>query len=71
LGDRDAVVLLALVQFAFAISFHFIPSGDWALLALPVVYVVSRADVSVPRWRWAFLTAYPLHLVVLWVVSRV
>lgn len=37
----------------------------WALLALPVVWLLQQTSPVVPRLRWAFYAAYPLHLVVL------
>ncbi|WP_157266346.1 TraX family protein [Azohydromonas aeria] len=38
----------------------------WALAAAPLVLLASRLDLPVPRLRWAFYAAYPLHLFALW-----
>lgn len=35
----------------------------WALLGLPLAYVLAQWEAPVPRSRWAFWVAYPLHLV--------
>lgn len=40
----------------------------WAFTAVPLVLLASRFSISVPRLRWAFYAAYPMHLVALWVL---
>lgn len=40
----------------------------WALLTLPLLLLASRADLPIPRVRWAFYGYYPLHLAALWLV---
>jgi len=40
----------------------------WALAALPLLFVVSRFDISMPRLRWAFYAYYPAHLAALWLI---
>ncbi len=37
----------------------------YALLALPVAWLVSRFDIELPRNRWLFYVFYPAHLAVL------
>lgn len=39
--------------------------NGWALLALPMLWMLSRYRADVPRWRWTFLGYYVLHLAVL------
>lgn len=38
----------------------------YALLSLPLVWLVHAAAPAVPRLRWMFWVAYPLHLAILW-----
>jgi hypothetical protein len=39
--------------------------NTWALLALPLVWFSTQAGADVPRLRWAFYVAYPVHLSVI------
>ncbi len=41
----------------------------WALVAVPLVWILGSATIDVPRWRWAFLGYYVGHLVVLATIS--
>jgi hypothetical protein len=43
-----------------------INGNAWAFTALPIVLIASRLDLVVPRLRWVFYAAYPLHLFILW-----
>lgn len=43
--------------------------NGWAFLALPMLAVAAQLPVSLPRWRWAFLGYYAVHLAVLAVIS--
>lgn len=43
----------------------------WALVALPVVLTAAQLRLDVPRVRWAFYAAYPLHLLALLLIQRV
>lgn len=36
--------------------------NHWALLAIPVVSILSRSSLDLPRNRWAFYLYYPAHL---------
>jgi len=64
---KSGPVAVALAAFAFAgmAVLNASVAGVWSLLALPLLACASRIDVDVPRHRWAFLAAYPLHLAVL------
>lgn len=45
-------------------------SGNaWALVALPLVWILGNATIDVPRWRWAVLGYHVGHLVVLATIS--
>lgn len=41
----------------------------WALVAVPLVWILGSATIDVPRWRCAFLGYYVGHLVVLATIS--
>lgn len=43
--------------------------NDWALAGLALVVLAGWVPVPCPRARWAFLVAYPAHMVVLWVLA--
>lgn len=43
---------------------------QWALAALPVVFLTTRMCVSLPRWRWVFYAYYPAHLALLWALQH-
>jgi len=60
LTQRRAVILAAAMA-----GLCVLVGNAWALLALPILWAASRVDLAVPRLRWAFLAAYPVHLVVL------
>jgi hypothetical protein len=42
----------------------------WALVALPIILTAVHVRLDVPRVRWAFYAAYPIHLLVLLVIQR-
>ena len=39
----------------------------WALLALPLVLVVGRLQLALPRFPLAFYAYYPAHLIAIWI----
>lgn len=43
-----------------------INGNAWACAALPILLIAYRLDLAVPRLRWVFYVAYPLHLFILW-----
>ena len=56
-------LLFALAGF---LALYDINKNLWALAALPLVVLASRANVRVPRVRWVFYVFYPLHLAAIW-----
>lgn len=69
---RDPARLSSRLLFAAAVLGLCWWNGNaWALLALPLLAVLSRVQVSVPRWRWAFLGYYAGHLAVLALLAGV
>lgn len=43
----------------------YVNGNGWAILAIPLAWAASRANLGMPRLRWAFYSYYPLHLVAL------
>jgi hypothetical protein len=43
-------------------------SNLWALAAVPIILLLSRIDLRMPRLRWAFYGYYPIHLAALWLI---
>jgi len=63
---RRGLIARRVAVLAFAmVGLCWLNGNAWALLSLPLLWAASRVDVDVPRLRWAFYLAYPLHLVVL------
>ncbi|KAK6523390.1 hypothetical protein TWF281_001370 [Arthrobotrys megalospora] len=46
-------------------SLHWVNGNDWALAAFPILFILSRVDLQMPRLRWFFYAYYPAHLFVL------
>jgi hypothetical protein len=63
-GMWPGVAVLASFAGLVAIS-----STPWAILALPLLALATRIDVTVPRLRWVFWTFYPAHLAVIWCLA--
>jgi hypothetical protein len=61
-------IIAAVTALLSCAALWFINGNWWALAAVPVVLIVSRVDVTMPRLRWAFYIYYPLHLVALWLI---
>ena len=51
-------------------AFVFFNHNFWALAAIPILIGASFVRVSVPRIKHIFYAYYPLHLSVIWVLSR-
>lgn len=62
-------VRIALLVLAFG-PLCWLNGNGWALLALPIVALLAKRSVPVPRTRWAFYIYYVGHLALLAVVSR-
>ncbi len=60
------------IAFSLAIlacaSLFIINRNNWALLALPLLFLASRINFNVPKKRLIFYAYYPLHLAVIWLV---
>lgn len=46
-------------------SLYFVNKNMWAMLAIPIILVAPRVDVSLPRVRHVFYAYYPAHLIAL------
>lgn len=56
----------AAVWACFVAGLVVVNNNFWALLALPVAALAAVAEPPLPRLRWVFYAAYPLHLAVIW-----
>lgn len=41
----------------------------WALLSLPVIFILPMIQIKLPRYRNFFYVIYPLHLGIIWMVA--
>jgi hypothetical protein len=51
-------------------SLYAINRNLWALAALPLIAWAPRVSIAVPRMRGVFYVFYPLHLWVLWILTK-
>lgn len=59
---------LRLAAWILAVAVLGLVNGNlWALMAVPVVLLARYIMLPVPRCRWLFYAAYPVHLTMLWV----
>ena len=47
-----------------------INGNDWALAALPVLFLSATVNIPMPRYQWLFYYFYPVHLSLLWLWTR-
>lgn len=66
---RPRWVMLALWVGALA-SLYVVNRNLWALAALPLIFPAGQVDLNVPRGRFGFYMYYPVHLAVIWGLSR-
>ena len=59
-----------IVWIAAAASLYIINRNLWALAALPLIFVAPQLSITMPRVRHVFYVFYPLHLLVLWVITK-
>jgi hypothetical protein len=57
------------VGFSWA-SLELANGNSLALWAVPLLVLVSRLQLDVPRLRWVFYAYYPAHLVAFWLLLR-
>ena len=41
----------------------------WATLALPLIYLASKINFSIPRIKHFFYYVYPIHLSMIWIIK--
>ena len=51
-------------------SLYVINRNLWALVALPLIFTAPRLSITMPRFRNVFYVFYPLHLTVLWLITK-
>jgi len=42
----------------------------WALASIPIIVLACFVAVPMPRFQWSFYIFYPLHLSVLWAITK-
>ena len=47
-----------------------INGNDWALAALPVLFLSTAINIPMPRYQWLFYYFYPVHLSLLWLWTQ-
>jgi hypothetical protein len=47
-----------------------INGNDWALAALPVLFLSTAVNIPVPRYQWLFYYFYLVHLSLFWILVR-
>ena len=67
--SRDPAWLVPLVGAAASLCLY-VNGNAWALLGFAAVVGAGWVHLPVPRARWAFLLAYPGHMVALWIFAH-
>jgi hypothetical protein len=52
------------------LGLFFVNGNFLAVLALPVVFLISQVNIHVPRLRWIFYWFYPFHLFCILIISE-
>jgi len=58
------------VWIAATAALYVINRNLWALAALPLIFLAPQVSITMPRMRHVFYVFYPLHLLVLWIITR-
>lgn len=59
-----------LIWILSTVSLVLINSNHWAVAAIPIVLIVSKVNLKLPRLKWVFYVYYPLHLAILIGIQR-
>ena len=59
-----------IVWIAATASLYVINRNLWALAALPLIFLAPQLSIAMPRVRHVFYVFYPLHLLVLWIITK-
>lgn len=66
---RPVLLLLSTVPVLSFIAYISAPIQWFALLAIPLIWILEPYDGKVRLNKWVFYYFYPVHLMVIWVVS--
>lgn len=58
----------ALSAFVSCLFLCLINGNFWVLASIPLILVVSRFNILLPRSKWVFYSYYPLHLALIWLI---
>jgi TraX protein len=62
-GPSKALIVGFVVSLA---ALYFVNGNSWALAVVPVLGLLQRWTMPLPRVSWLFYAVYPLHLAVFW-----
>lgn len=65
-SDDRSTILLPLAVGSLAL----INGNLWALLSIPLIWLIGQAPGHFPRWRWTFLAYYAGHLAALAIAAE-
>jgi len=65
---REASPSRLLLWFLGTLSLTVVNGNAWSLAAIPIVLMVGRVGLHLPRQTWVFYTFYPAHLLLLLIV---
>ena len=58
------------VWIAATASLYVINGNMWALAALPLIFLAPQLSIVMPRVGFVFYVFYPLHLLLLWMITK-
>jgi hypothetical protein len=62
-----ASLIIALVAL---LLLRLINGNYWAFAAVPILIASTAVNIPAPRYQWLFYYFYPLHLTLLWLLTR-
>jgi len=68
-SKRPLILVLSLLATMSAIALLMGPFQWWALLALPLIWLLEPFDSKIRLNKWIFYWFYPGHLILLWLIT--